>query len=66
MQDDSAEHVVSRLRARFPDSDPTEVADLVHTSLGRLSQAPVQDFVPLFAEREVRRHLTSVGSHPVD
>lgn len=53
--------VVSRLRGRFPDVDPTIVEAAVSISYGRLT-GPIRDFVPLLVEHAARDRLAFLGA----
>ena len=51
------DRITEGLASRFPRYEPETVEALVKAEFGKRSQAPVQDFVPVFVERVLKRRL---------
>jgi hypothetical protein len=51
------DELIHRLSREFPEHTPESLAAQVATELEAFSDAPVQDFVPIFVERRVRASI---------
>jgi hypothetical protein len=51
------EHIVARLRSRYPAISESTVATVVHDVHARFDGRPLRDFVPLLVERNARSEL---------
>lgn len=56
-QSNEVVRITEGLSERFPRYEPETVEALVRAEFGRRSNAPVQDFVPVFVERALRARL---------
>jgi len=55
------EHLVDRLKQKYPAVAPDKIATIVHHNHARFDGRPVRDYVPLFVERGSRKELTELS-----
>jgi hypothetical protein len=55
------EQVVERLARSYPAVPSQTIVDVVRASHARFDGRPLRDYVPLFVERESRRHLANLN-----
>jgi hypothetical protein len=51
------EHLVARLKSRYPAMSESAVASVVHDVHARFDGRPLRDFVPLLVERTAKSEL---------
>ena len=56
-KDETIAGVEERVKARYPDVEPTVVHDEAVAAVEKFADAPVKDFVDIIAEREARARV---------
>ncbi|WP_375538911.1 three-helix bundle dimerization domain-containing protein [Mycolicibacterium sp. CBMA 293] len=52
--------VVARLALRYPEHEPSAIADSVERARECFASSPIRDFLPLLVERRARTELATV------
>ena len=60
----AVERLVTELSAKYPHSDPSEVAALVSASADSFANAKITEFVPVLIGQQVDRQLRA-SAHPL-
>ena len=55
------EHLVDRLKQKYPSVAPDKIATIVHHNHACFDGRPVRDYVPLFVERGSRKELAELS-----